>query len=484
MLLGLETEYAISPIGAAGVVFGDRNRLAEQLIRKVGRRFAYLPDGSSGIFLSSGARLYVDAGSHPEWSTPECPSPRELVRHIVAGERVLTDALAELRDETPSADVQIFRCNVHYGGSPRTWGCHESYLCRRPATEMATALIPHLVSRIVFSGAGGFDNIGLAHRFLLSPRVPHLVHAVSHSSTEDRGIVHTKDEPLVAGEWRRLHLICGESLCSQRANFLKVGTTALVARLIDLGQAPRIELAGKAACGAMCAFARDPEMKATVALSGRGRASALEIQQRFLEACEQRLGRDEMPSWADEVCRSWRRMLDRLALGPEAVATRLDWAIKWSLYRRQASLAGVPWHRAAIHKKLQPRLFELDTRFGALAEDAPFRQLDAAGVLEHRLPRLGSVEAAMHAPPSSGRATLRSKAIRELAGNDRDYLCDWDRVVDKRRRRILRFVDPFGPSTDWSEFEDEGGASRDLLARLRAGATPRRTSRRASTRRP
>ena len=107
MLLGLETEYAISPIGAADVVFGDRNRLAEQLIRKVGRRFAYLPDGSSGIFLSSGARLYVDAGSHPEWSTPECPSPRELVRHIVAGERVLTDALAELRDEAPSADVQI-----------------------------------------------------------------------------------------------------------------------------------------------------------------------------------------------------------------------------------------------------------------------------------------------------------------------------------------------------------------------------------------
>ena len=112
----------------------------------------------------------------------------------------------------------------------------------------------------------------------------------------------------------------------------------------------------------MCAFARDPEMKTTVALSSRGRASALEIQRHFLEACEQRLGRDEMPTWADEVCRRWRRMLDRLALGPEAVATQLDWAIKWSLYRRQASAAGVPWARATIHVSMKHRLFELDTR--------------------------------------------------------------------------------------------------------------------------
>ncbi|HVQ65077.1 MAG TPA: proteasome accessory factor PafA2 family protein, partial [Terriglobia bacterium] len=38
--------------------------------------------------LANGGRLYVD-GAHPEYSTPECTNPREIVAFERAGERIL-----------------------------------------------------------------------------------------------------------------------------------------------------------------------------------------------------------------------------------------------------------------------------------------------------------------------------------------------------------------------------------------------------------
>jgi len=52
-------------------------------------------------------------------------------------------------------------------------------------------------------------------RFTLSPRVRFLEREVSNNSTRDRGIFHTKDETLAADGYHRLHIICGESLCSE-----------------------------------------------------------------------------------------------------------------------------------------------------------------------------------------------------------------------------------------------------------------------------
>ena len=46
--------------------------------------------------LANGGRLYVD-GAHPEYSTPECTNPRELVAYERAGERI---AAAERVDST------------------------------------------------------------------------------------------------------------------------------------------------------------------------------------------------------------------------------------------------------------------------------------------------------------------------------------------------------------------------------------------------
>ncbi|TDI36164.1 MAG: hypothetical protein E2P02_25935 [Acidobacteria bacterium] len=79
---------------------------------------------------------------------------------------------------------------------PATWGCHESYLRQVAPARLPGAIVPHLVSRIVLVGAGGFCPFASGIAFTLSPRAWHLKRVQSSTSQEDRGIFHTKQESL------------------------------------------------------------------------------------------------------------------------------------------------------------------------------------------------------------------------------------------------------------------------------------------------
>ncbi len=101
-----------------------------------------------------------------------------------------------------------------------------------------------------------------------------------------RGIFHTKDESLSSEGYHRLHVLCGESLCSHLGAWLKVGTTALVVAMIDAGLRPGDGVRLKSPLSAMQTFASDPQCKATV-LSARGkRLTAHMIQRHYLEQAE------------------------------------------------------------------------------------------------------------------------------------------------------------------------------------------------------
>ena len=134
MLLGMETEYAFSAWKETGERI-DREQALDRFLALARRRLRHLRDPAApGLYLTNGSRLYVDAGSHPELSTPECDSPWEVVRFALAGERILCAIAAEL-EKSGHQRVSIFRCNVDYK-SRQTWGCHESYLHRaRPDCE-------------------------------------------------------------------------------------------------------------------------------------------------------------------------------------------------------------------------------------------------------------------------------------------------------------------------------------------------------------
>src|SRR6185369_694374 len=97
LLFGLETEYAIGAVDARGVPV-DRALQVMTIIAEAQTTYPYLPDETlRGLFLPNGARFYLDAGHHPEMSTPECDNPWDVVRYTMAGHRIVA-SLAQAID--------------------------------------------------------------------------------------------------------------------------------------------------------------------------------------------------------------------------------------------------------------------------------------------------------------------------------------------------------------------------------------------------
>jgi proteasome accessory factor A len=449
VLLGVESEYAVSGLLTSGASI-PRAELVSRMMDVAKRSRRHLREArGDGIFLDNGARLYVDAGEHPEFATPECQDPWEVVRYIRAGERLLWQLATTVREEIDNlAVVIVLRSNVDYKGA--TWGCHESYLHRAPPSQLPAQLIPHLVSRVVYTGAGGFRP-GTKFEFTLSPRASHLTQVASAHSTRDRGIYHEKNETLSRGGYNRLHVLCGESLCSDTASVLKLGATALIVAAIDADRIPGASMMLESPLAALKTFASDPTCTVTVPLADGRCVTALDVQRHYL--AEVRAANDRLPKWAPALCDLWQRQLDALAAGPDAMAKTLDWGIKWSLYEQWASRRGASrWSGQGFsrHAHLTRELLEIDLRFGQLGGHGVFDQLDDAGKLDHRLIARDDVTRALDNAPT-GRAGVRGGWVRQLGGEQQAerYACTWTGIHDRREARRIDLSNPFATAAEW-----------------------------------
>ncbi len=499
LLFGIETEYAIAGLSASGTA--DTESILFDLMERARQQLIQLPDlhPTRGIFLKNGSRFYADCGLHPEVCTPECTNPWDAVRYIQAGHRILARLASSVEAESmPGTEIMAFRCNVDYSGSHSTWGCHESYLHLNSQRALQSQIVPHLVTRLIYTGAGGFNPLSRGLEFSLSPRMAYFQRVETEDSTSERGVWHSKSEPLCAG-YGRLHVLCGENLCSETATFLKVGATALVVAMADAGLAPADGIQLTDPLAALQSVAGDVTCKKPLSIVDGSFLTAIAIQRHYLELAETHVGDGFMPSWAAEVCARWREVLDRLEDAPGSVGQTLDWGIKLALYTNHARTMGIRWDELpslndaidkmvsvldcekGLWKDLLPdndieprqallsevaefepimksrglnwqdlgalltgreRFFELDTRFGQLGPKGIFQTLDQDGVLNHRIRGVDNIEHAEAEPPASGRAQVRGKAIQRLAGTG-NVQCDWQCIVNFDEGQVLDLSDPF-----------------------------------------
>lgn len=505
---GLETEYAFTALTPRGEAY-TRSGALERFMALAKDRLKYLPGYDlNDLFLENGARFYIDCGAHPEMCTPECDNPWDIVRYMLAGERILVALADELASLEPGiGEVLVCKGNVDYSGSLSTWGSHESYLHRAKSSVLVEQIIPHLVSRVVICGAGGFNPLSAGLEFTLSPRMFFITRKVSGDSTKLRGLYHVKDEPLCSGDYQRLHIICGESLSSEIACWLRVATTAIIVALVEGGINPGEAVCIRSPLPAVRTFIQDPTCRVKIKTAGGREVSAVDIQRHYLTMAEKHLNKDFMPPWADPVCKLWREILDQLQGAPRTVAATLDWAIKHSLYMHQIQKSGlseetltalnqvanklfqvsrpsVPQvgdgvppglgrrksaavakvdpiallakhglHRQDLERFLSFRneLFEIDTRFGQLGSKGIFSSLDQDGVLRHHMKGIENIPDAEVNPPDEGRARIRGKMIRQLSGKTGSYRADWYAVWDHKNKRILDLSDPFTEKEAWEE---------------------------------
>lgn len=227
-IFGIETEYGLSATGTD--LHCSAEEIAMAMFHPVVSR-----SRSTNTYLSNGSRLYLDVGAHPEYATAEARDPLDALAQDLAGERVMKRlALAaqrELRHTFGSGTtIHVYKNNVDSAG--HSFGCHENYLVRRNVSleTIERELLPFLITRQIITGAGTVRS----GKLVLSQRADFLDEAVSSATTRVRPMVNTRDEPHAnADEYRRLHVIIGDSNRSQTATFMKLALTHLVLCVIE-----------------------------------------------------------------------------------------------------------------------------------------------------------------------------------------------------------------------------------------------------------
>jgi proteasome accessory factor A len=389
--------------------------------------------GLANVILTNGARLYVDH-AHPEYSTPEVTTPRDVVLWDKAGERVMAEAARRAATVPGSPPVQLYKNNTDNKGA--SYGAHENYLMRRetPFADIVAHLTPFFVSRQVITGAGrvGIGQDGSGDGFQLSQRADFFEVEVGLETTLKRPIINTRDEPHADAEkYRRLHVIIGDANLSEVATYLKVGTTSLVLSMIE-DRFLAGDLLLSEPVSDLRAVSHDPSLKYTVRLRDGRRITALQLQVEYCERArkyvEDRFGDDADAQTLDVLAR-WESVLDRLSSDPMLCVRELDWVAKLRLLEGYRSRDGLGWS--------SPRLQLVDLQYSDVRPDKGlYNRLVARGDME-RLVDEEEVRAAMTAPPTDTRAYFRGRCLERYAGQV--VAASWDSVIfDVGRDSLVR----------------------------------------------
>ncbi|MDX1620231.1 MAG: Pup--protein ligase [Nitriliruptorales bacterium] len=434
-IFGIENEY-----GVTCTFRGQRRLSPDEVARYLFRRVVSW-GRSSNVFLENGARLYLDVGSHPEYATPECDSPRQVIAHDKAGERILEDlvraAEKRLHEEGIAGKISLFKNNTDSAGN--SYGCHENYLVARVGEfqRLADALIPFLVTRQVFSGAGKVLQTPRGAIFSLAQRAEHIWEGVSSATTRSRPIINTRDEPHADAErYRRLHVIVGDSNMNEYTSWLKVATTDLVLRMLE-EQAVMRDLSLDNPIRAIREISHDLTGTRRVRLANGREMSALEIQQAYLERVERFIettqeGDDE----AKKVMASWRDVLERLVDDPFGLSRELDWVAKYQLIEAYRKRHDLPL--------AHPRVAMVDLSYHNVArERGLYYLLERQGRVD-RVLEDDEIAEAKDEPPPGTRAALRGRFIRHAKARRRDYTVDWVHLkLNDQAQRTVLCKDPF-----------------------------------------
>lgn len=445
-VFGLETEYGVQHWHPEG------RRLSPEEVARYLFRPVVEWGRSSNVFVENGSRLYLDVGSHPEYATAECSTLDELIASDAAGDETMRGLISQA-EERMHADgiegsVYLYRNNADSAGS--SYGSHENYLLRRRSEyrRLTEALVPFLVSRQILVGAGRVVPAGVwpegggeAH-FAFSQRADFVQEGVSSSTTRSRPIINTRDEPHAdASQYRRLHVIVGDSNLAEHTHLLRFGATDLMLRMIEAGwslgdkEMPHPTEAIRQASHDLTGTAR-------LALRD-GTASALELQEHYLERAHAFVeAHGAHHDRVEEVLDLWEEVLEAVrSQDTSRIDTRIDWAIKHRLLEDYRSRHGLDWG--------SPRLAQLDLAFHDITRGRGlFQVLLERGRVDRAVdPAL--LEQALTRPPASTRAAVRAEFIRRARERGMAYAVDWTTMkLNDHPMHVISMKDPFETSPE------------------------------------
>jgi proteasome accessory factor A len=333
--------------------------------------------------------------------------------------------------------VYLFKNNTDSAGN--SYGCHENYLTARTddAGAHAAVLIPFLVSRQIFTGAGKIVQTARGPVYSIMQRADHIWETMSSATTRSRPIINTRDEPHADAErFRRLHVIVGDSNMSEYSTFVKIGATACMLRMLEDPMVVLRDMTLENPIRAIRDISHDTTCRRTVNLANGREVSALDIQREYLDRALKYADTKGFPPMEQRALEMWEHCISTIENDPLKLDREVDWVIKHRLldsYCRR--------HNIDLG---DPRAQLIDLQYHDLVTDRGlFNKLQAHGLVETICSEV-DVLTAMDTPPQTTRARLRGEFIRAAKERKRDYTVDWVHLkLNDQAQRTVLCKDPF-----------------------------------------
>ena len=420
-IYGVEIEY--------GIIFTSRGRKTLPVEKIVRYLFEQLvtTEGFLNVFLENGARFYQDTGYHPEYATPECTNLIDLLRYEKAGDLILETlrrhAEYKLRREGIVGTLNVYKNNTDFIGN--SYGCHENYLVDRNANfyYLAEQLIPFLVTRQIYSGAGKII-LDKRHgaRYTISQRANYICQKISGTTTNDRSIINTRDEPHADEEnYRRLHVIVGDSNMSEYSTYLKTGAAALVLRMIEDGFVNK-DFALRNPVKAVKDISDDITCLRKIKLDNGKKMSALEIQKEYFDLALKYMHTRSLNSMEIDIIHKWGYMLNTLEKDPFQLDREVDWVIKYKLIEDYMQKHGLSWDN------INENVLMLDLQYHDIRHEKGLYYILERNDMVDRILTDRQIQDAVVNPPQDTRAKIRGEFIKLAKEKKIHYNLDWSYI--------------------------------------------------------
>ena len=413
--------------------------------------------------LANGGRLYVD-GAHPEYSTPECTNPRELVAYERAGERIAAACLRGMAKARGGEKFVLYKNNTD--GKGNSYGYHENYLLARsiPFDRIVQVLVPFFVTRQIYAGAGkvGAENQTDAAHYQISQRADFFECLVDLNTMVKRPIINTRDEPHAdPAKYRRFHVIVGDANMAELSTYLKVGATAIVLDLLEAGaELPDLDLDDPVR--AIKDVSRDLDVKRGLKLRDGRMTNAVAVQRAYLKAAQDFYACHELSQVTKDILVRWEEVLDKLERDPMLLVGDLDWIAKRHMIQTYMERKGCRWD--------DPRVMLLDLQYHDIRpEKGLYYTLERSNLVE-RLLQDSEIAKAEHQPPPGTRAYFRGQCLKKFGREI--YAASWTSVlfdVGNTTIKKIPLMEPLRGSESLTRELLEGSESAEsLLAKLTA----------------
>ncbi|MGZ4148176.1 MAG: proteasome accessory factor PafA2 family protein, partial [Actinomycetota bacterium] len=292
-------------------------------------------------------------------------------------------------------------------------------------------LVPFFVSRQVICGAGrvGIGADGRGSGFQISQRADFFEAEVGLETTLKRPIINTRDEPHADPEkYRRLHVIIGDANMNEVATYLKLGTTALVLKMVEDEYLPDLTLGNPVS--SLHQISRDLTCTESVRLADDRRLTAVQIQWEYLERAKKYVEQEDDTPANAELLQRWESVLAALETDPSTLHRQIDWVAKLRVLDGYRERDGLDWSDSKL------RLIDLQYHDVRRDKGLYYRLADTGKA--ERLVTDAEIERAIMEPPEDTRAFFRGRCISRYP--QAIAAASWDSIIFDTGRETLQRI--------------------------------------------